>query len=97
LYWRANAASDVDYTISVRPLRAGALIPGDDGRPIIQDHQPVWNTYPTSRWSPGEVVRDDYVLSLPGRVLPDGAQIVVYRVIAGGFENLGEATLILQP
>jgi hypothetical protein len=96
LYWRAAAKSDVDYTISVRPLRAGATIPGDDGQPVIQDHQPVWNAYPTSRWSPGEIVRDDYGLDLPGQAVPDGVQIVVYRVTAGGFENLGEATLSLE-
>jgi len=95
LYWRAAAKSDVDYTISVRPLQKGALITGGDGQPVIQDHQPVWNAYPTSRWSPGEIVRDDYGLDLPGQAVPDGAQIVVYRVTAGGFENLGEATLSL--
>jgi hypothetical protein len=95
LYWRAAAKSDVDYTISVRPLQKGALIPGGDGQPVIQDHQPVWNAYPTSRWSPGEIVRDDYGLDLPGQSVPDGVQIVVYRVTAGEFENLGEATLNL--
>jgi hypothetical protein len=95
LYWRAAAKSDVDYTVSVRPLQKGALIPGGDGQPAIQDHQPVWNAYPTSRWSPGEIVRDDYSLDLPGQAVPDGAQIVVYRVTASGFENLGEATLNL--
>jgi hypothetical protein len=95
LYWQATAKSDIDYTISVRPLQKGALISGGDGQPVIQDHQPVWNAYPTSRWSPGEIVRDDYGLDLPGQVVPDGVQIVVYRVTAGGFENLGEATLSL--
>jgi hypothetical protein len=95
LYWRATAKSDVDYTVSVRPLRAGSLIPGGDGQPIIQDHQPVWNAYPTSRWSPGEIVRDDYGLDLPGQAVPDGAQIVVYRITAEGFENLGEANISL--
>ncbi len=97
LYWRANAPMDVDYTISVRPLRDGALIPGDDGGPLIQDHQPVWNAYPTSRWSPGEVVRDDYVLPLPDPVMPDGVQILVYRSTDGGFENIGETRLSLEP
>ena len=83
----------------MRPLRAGALIPGGDGQPVIQDHQPVWNAYPTSRWSPGEIVRDDYVLDLPGQIVPDGpdgAHIVVYRVTAGGFENLGVIDLSLE-
>jgi len=56
----------------------------------------VWNSYPTSRWSPGEVVRDDYLLSLPHGIVPDGMQIVVYRAAeAGGFENLGVAQLDL--
>lgn len=96
LYWRAEAALDVDYTVSVRPLQDGVLIPGEDGQPLIQDHQPVWNTYPTSRWSPGEVVRDDYVLWLPDLVIPNGAQIVVYRSTPEGFENLGEANLALE-
>jgi hypothetical protein len=97
LYWRAEAAMNVDYTVSIRPLRDGELIPSEDGQPLIQDHQPVWNSYPTSRWSPGEVVRDDYVLSLPGQVTPDGVQIVVYRSTPEGLENLGEANLTLSP
>jgi hypothetical protein len=63
------------------------------GQPLIQDHQPVWNSYPTSNWSPGEVVRDDFILYLPGEAIPDGAQIVVYRNTASGFENLGEVQI----
>jgi hypothetical protein len=65
------------------------------GEPLIQDHQPVWNSYPTSRWSPGEIVRDDYVLYLPDALVPDTAQIVVYRSTETGFENLGESQLDL--
>jgi len=97
LYWRANVDMDQDYTMSVRPLRGGNLIPGADGQPLIQDHQPVWNSYPTSRWSPGEVVRDDFVFTLPDQALPDTARIVVYRITAEGFENLAEADLVLAP
>jgi hypothetical protein len=102
LYWRAAAPLEHDYTVSVRPLREGATLLDTSGAPLIQDHQPVWNSYPTSRWSPGEVVRDDYLLSLPDGtlpdgVLPDGMQIVVYRASeAGGFENLGGAQLDLS-
>jgi hypothetical protein len=95
LYWQADLPMDLDYTVSVRPLRQGELILADDGEPLIQDHQPVWSRYPTSRWSPGEVVRDDYVLSLPNQAIPDGVQIVVYRTSEAGFENLGEAQLYL--
>jgi hypothetical protein len=97
LYWRANDSMDTNYTVSVRPLRDGQLITGEDGKPLIQDHQPVWDSYPTTRWSPGEIVRDDYVISLPNRALPNGVQIVVYRITNGGFENLAEANLVLPP
>jgi hypothetical protein len=96
LYWQASAILDIDYTVSVRPLRDGGLIFGENGQPLLQDHQPVWNSYPTSRWSPGEVVRDDYVLTLPDQIVPNGAQIIVYRDTGEGFENLGEAELILS-
>ena len=95
LYWRAEAPMSSDYTMSVRPLRDGALVLDENGEPIIQDHQPVWNSYPTSRWLPGEIVRDDYVLSLPDSLVPDTAQIVVYRSTETGFENLGEGQLDL--
>jgi hypothetical protein len=91
LYWRATASMDADYTVSVRPLRGGGSISDENGQQLLQDHQPVWNTYPTSLWSPGEVIRDDYVICPPSEVLPDGAQVVVYRSTPSGFENLGEA------
>jgi hypothetical protein len=97
LYWRANTRMDTNYTVSVRPLRDGQFIVGEDGRPLIQDHQPVWDSYPTTRWSPGEIVRDDYVISLPDQALPNEAQIVVYRMTNAGFENLAEANLALPP
>lgn len=95
LYWQAKAPIGFDYTVSVRPLADEVLIFAENQEPLIQDHQPVWNTYPTSRWSPGEIVRDDYVLHLPEEMVPDAVQIVVYRSIASGFENLGEVQLDL--
>jgi hypothetical protein len=95
LHWQARDAIDSDYTVSVRPLRNGAPFTGADAEPLIQDHQPVWNSYPTSRWLAGEVVRDDYVLSLPDDLIPTSAQIVIYRSTALGFENLAEAELNL--
>jgi hypothetical protein len=95
LYWQAEAPMESDYTVSVRPLSAGALIPDENGQPLIQDHQPVWNGYPTSRWSPGEIVRDDYVLNLPSEVTPDAAQIIVYRTGQTGVEILDQAQLNL--
>ncbi|GAB4549541.1 MAG: hypothetical protein Kow0063_44380 [Anaerolineae bacterium] len=97
LYWETDAPLSLDYTVSVRLLDDGALILDPSGEPVIQDHQPVWNSYPTSRWLPGEIVRDDYSLQLPGDVTPDSVQVLVYRSTATGFENLGQAELSLPP
>jgi hypothetical protein len=94
LYWQAETPTAFDYTVSVRPLHDGTSVVDENDEPLIQDHQPVWNSYPTSRWSPGEIVRDDYILYLPEAVIPDAAQILVYRSSEAG-ENLGEAQLEL--
>ncbi len=95
LYWQAESPLTADYTMSVRPLAGGQMI-FVEGEPAIQDHQPVWNIYPTSRWQPGEIVRDVYGLALPAGVEPDAVQIVVYRSTEAGFENLGEVILPLR-
>jgi hypothetical protein len=92
LYWQAQQPIPVDYTVSVRPLAAGQTV-SVEGEAVIQDHQPVWGFYPTSRWRPAELVRDVYALALPAAVTPDAVQIVVYRTGATGFENLAEATI----
>jgi len=90
LYWQTSTRPAEDYTISVRPLINGQLM-SVDGEPAIQDHQPVWGYYPTSRWTPGEIVRDVYALTLPNEVAPTAMQVVVYRATEAGFENLGDA------
>ncbi|MFQ5576525.1 MAG: protein O-mannosyl-transferase family [Anaerolineae bacterium] len=89
LYWTAPAPIAGDYTVSVRLWQNGQPIEGDGG-PLIQDHRPVWNTYPTSRWRPGELIADAYTFSLPPAAHPDRIQVVVYRQTPDGFENLGE-------
>lgn len=93
-YWQTSTRLDTDYTISVRPLMAGQLLMKGETA-LIQDHQPVWGLYPTSRWRPNELVRDVYALTLPAGVMPDAVRIVVYQTTAAGFENLGEQTINL--
>lgn len=92
LYWQAGQPLMVDYTISVRPQQNGQLIMSG-GEAVIQDHQPVWGFYPTSRWLPGEIVRDVYALSLPAGLIPDGFQVVVYQTTETGLKNLAEQVI----
>ncbi len=94
LYWQTDQPLTVDYTISVRPLVEGQLI-NLDGENLIQDHQPVWGVYPTSRWRPNEVIRDVYVLPVLQNIQPNAVQIVVYHTTNTGFENLGDHVITL--
>jgi hypothetical protein len=93
LYWQTTQALSQDYTISVRPLVGGQVITLN-GPTLIQDHPPLWGLYPTSRWRPGELVRDVYVLRLPEGTVPESIQVVVYKTSVSGFENLGEQTIV---
>lgn len=88
LYWQvAPNVSPQDWSISVRPLHNGALIPGADGAPIQQDSAaPVHGLRPFSQLAPTEIVADSY--RLPGAVDLDGLQVVLYRAVRDGFENL---------
>lgn len=97
LYWQATGPIVHDWSVSVRPTRAGAFLFDDRG--LIQfDHQhPVHGLYPTGGWVSGEVVRDDYALPLPSGLQADGIVVMVYRPVGGGFENLGQVELAWPP
>jgi hypothetical protein len=89
LYWRAHSALDHDYAVSLRLLR-------DSGEGVYQvdTQHPVLGTYPTSRWTPGEVVADYYELPLSRELTPGPHHwaVVVYRSLPeGGWESLVQA------
>ncbi|MEZ4767771.1 MAG: DUF2723 domain-containing protein [Caldilineales bacterium] len=97
LYWRADDLISHDWSVSVRPLDDGGPI-GQPGGGIVQVDaaNPVQGAYPTSRWSAGEVVADDYFVAVPDGVQADGVEVVVYRQIGGGaFEDLAVVRLAL--
>jgi hypothetical protein len=61
LYWHARGPVPVDYKVFVHLL-------GSEGEqiPIAQDDSlPVGWTYPTTRWRPGETIRDEHLLAIP--------------------------------
>ncbi|MBI3913512.1 MAG: hypothetical protein HY327_04900, partial [Chloroflexi bacterium] len=58
-YWQARAAMPTDYSLFVHALDARGEI-------IAQaDHQPQSGNYPTSIWDAGEIVRDEFSITLP--------------------------------
>lgn len=92
LYWRAEAPIEHDWAVSLRPTRASQLLTSPDGIVQVDRSSPVHGAYPTTGWTPGEVVADDYVLTLPAGQSMDGLQVIVYRPLpdASGFENLAQ-------
>ncbi|MCC7452444.1 MAG: DUF2723 domain-containing protein [Anaerolineae bacterium] len=59
IWWRANSKSDADLSVFVHLIDSYDVV-------VIQadSSAPVYGWYPTTRWSEGEVVRDDYRLPL---------------------------------
>jgi hypothetical protein len=91
LAWQAPSRLAEDWSVSVRLTEAGREIAQVDRK------HPVAGAYPTSRWSPGEVVSDGYMFALPAGAAPDGVTVIVYRAMPdGSFTNLDIARLPLQ-
>ncbi len=72
LTWQVTAAPPEDYTIFVHLLDANGLLMGQ------ADGPPLSGAYPTSWWSPGEVVVDTRPLSLPPEA--DRVTLGLYRL-----------------
>jgi hypothetical protein len=72
LFWQAQRRPAQDYVVTLQLL-------DDSGRLRAQvDRPPVGGFRPTSSWTPGEVIRDNYGMALPSD-LPPGR----YHLIAG--------------
>ncbi len=72
LHWQVTGYFDTDYTVFIQAWRAsdGEYAAGFDGPPVQGD-------YPTSLWSPGEIIIDAHPLDLTA--LPPGP----YNLLAG--------------
>ncbi len=64
LYWQADAPTTAPYTVFVH------LIAADGFNRTGQDNQPVWGSYPTTQWQPGEQITDKYTLAIPAGTPP---------------------------
>lgn len=84
LVWKAHRSLDVDYTVFTHLI-------GPDGRMWGQwDNPPVRGTYPTSRWSVGERVFDQYAIPVNAQA-PQGN----YHVLVGLYEPTSGRRLVV--
>lgn len=75
LYWQADGPTDRRYTVFTH------LIAADGFTRAGQDNQPVWGSYPTTAWQPGERITDKYSLTLP-----DGTPAGDHRLRLGWYD-----------
>lgn len=74
LTWQSLGPVAEDYTIFIQVLDAADRIVGQ------VDAWPLQGTYPTSQWTPGEVVVDPHIVQLSGELAPG-----TYRVQVGWY------------
>ena len=85
LYWQARGAVGGDFKVFVHVF-------APDGTLAAQaDAVPVYWTYPTTAWRPGETIRDVHVIPLDAE-LPRGD----YRVLVGMYDPATGARLSLR-
>lgn len=50
---------------TLSPLDASLRLQAPDGQIVVQDDRPLGDAFPTNRWQPGELVREQRTLKLP--------------------------------
>jgi hypothetical protein len=79
LYWRVPRKVESDYAFSFRLINAA-------GQEVYKKDatHPVLSSYPTTLWTPGEVVGDYYELPLPPAAGPVTLRLLPYRTEGPG-------------
>jgi hypothetical protein len=79
LYWQAVDEVPRDYSVAVHLLAHNPPRGPTDVLAQADSLHPVDGFYPTSRWSPDEIVRDTYAVPLPAGSDPAGVRVALYR------------------
>jgi len=79
IYWQATRPTEDDYAVAVHILAKNPPAGPEDVLAQADRSHPVEGFYPTTRWRPGEVVRDDYLLSIPPGARPAWVRLAMYR------------------
>jgi hypothetical protein len=84
LYWQAQATPERDYSVAVHLVAHDPPLSGEDVLAQADQVNPVYGWYPTSRWHPGEIVRDQYRVSVPQDAQPQAVRVGMYYVDEDG-------------
>jgi hypothetical protein len=96
VYWQAERGELEDYSVAVHLVEEVALQSQENILAQSDATHPVSGWYPTSRWTPGEIVKDSYLLELPEEAEPVAVRLAMYQIGEGGeFENTEWITVSL--
>lgn len=96
LYWQAVAPIERDYSVFVHATDRGTIDGPDAIIAQADSFAPVYGWYPTTRWSAGEIVRDDYMIQSPSDRQARNVSVGMYfQDAAGVFQNVGEHPIAL--
>jgi hypothetical protein len=97
LYWQAAQTPAQNYSVLVHLSDKEQIAAPGDMIAQADSQNPVYGWYPTTKWSAGEIVREDYRLDVPpGKTLRLLAVGMYTRDAAGAFHNLGVVNLRLS-
>ncbi len=94
LYWTTSSTPATDYSTYIHVTDLDEIASPDDLIAQNDSSAPVYGWYPTSRWQPNEVVREDHIVFLP----PDRPARTIFagmysRDTSGNFIQLGRIAL----
>jgi hypothetical protein len=88
VYWKAMQPVDSNYRVAVHLVSRDPPESAQDVLAQADSLNPIGGWYPTSIWATGEVVRDDYALTVSSDTLPVAVRIAMYQLEEGrGFVN----------
>jgi hypothetical protein len=88
VYWQAAGPIDHDYSVAVHLVAQDPPLNEADILDQADKAHPAGGWYPTTRWRPGEIVRDEYLLEAPAGSRPAAIRLAMYRSDpAAGFIN----------
>ena len=97
LYWQASQTPSQNYSVFLHLSDKDRISAAEDIIAQADSQNPVYGWYPTTKWSAGEIVREDYELVVPPDKTPRLLDVGLYtRDAAGAFHNLGVVSLPLS-
>jgi hypothetical protein len=79
VYWQADETPALGYSVAVHLVAVDPPQSDEDILAQADQSDPVENWYPTTSWRPGEIVRDQYLLSVPERSDAAAIRVAMYR------------------